>query len=595
LGSGCEPPTHKLVGTRGCQTDHVEICGPPPGTPGPSGNGQHNGGLLHQSAGGNEVGDSVPESPAAPAMGSAKQNTNPDETYTGEVECHSRRPLQGQSDSTDGVDTARGGLQPSEQNLGTSPSRSVCHQADQQAAKVLLPNARRPGNGSGCHDTAMERNASLCIPSHQATATSSEQDPGRERPRGNTHSPLLAGQAMVPSAPEHADRPPSRVTRSARSATATNQSEVALRPTEVTPSRLEIIEQSLAQGGFSARAAARIAAPQRLSTQKVYQSKWNRYSSWCHKRQIDPLQAHPSDLADFFLELSEEGLHPRTIEGYRSAISHTYTTGGRWDVGKHPQLTSLIHNLYKEVKTQRPQIPEWDLNLVLATLSQPPYEPMATASLEHITLKTVFLITLASAARRGEIHAMMVKGIKHTQNWLEVTIPLNPDFLPKTYVPHKGTSVLQDIVIPSLKNIIGPDMPEEKLMCPVRALRFYLDRTSSIRGVRQRLFIAYKKGHKGEIAPATVSSWVKRVIHRAYANPNKVALERTTPHAHMHEVRAVAASWAALSQVPLESIIRSCQWRSDTVFTSHYLTNIAHIKDNMKSLGPVVVVGTVTS
>ena len=50
-----------------------------------------------------------------------------------------------------------------------------------------------------------------------------------------------------------------------------------------------------------------------------------------------------------------------------------------------------------------PVLPQWDLGIVLEALSKPPYEPLREGSLKHLTLKTVFLLAVASGRRRSEL------------------------------------------------------------------------------------------------------------------------------------------------------------------------------------------------
>ena len=52
-----------------------------------------------------------------------------------------------------------------------------------------------------------------------------------------------------------------------------------------------------------------------------------------------------------------------------------------------------------------PVLPLWDLDMILEALSKPPYVPLGEASLKHLTLKTVFLLAMASARGRSEIQA----------------------------------------------------------------------------------------------------------------------------------------------------------------------------------------------
>ena len=60
------------------------------------------------------------------------------------------------------------------------------------------------------------------------------------------------------------------------------------------------------------------------------------------------------------------------------------------------------------MELQRPRLTpfllQWDLGIVLEVPSKPPYEPLKEASLKHLTVKTVFLLVMASAGRRSELH-----------------------------------------------------------------------------------------------------------------------------------------------------------------------------------------------
>ena len=62
------------------------------------------------------------------------------------------------------------------------------------------------------------------------------------------------------------------------------------------------------------------------------------------------------------------------------------------------------------MELQRPRVapilPHWDLGIVLEALSRPPYEPLREASLKHLTLKTVFLLAMASAGRCSELQVL---------------------------------------------------------------------------------------------------------------------------------------------------------------------------------------------
>ena len=126
-------------------------------------------------------------------------------------------------------------------------------------------------------------------------------------------------------------------------------------------------------------------------------------------------------------------------------------------------------------------IPNWDLSLVLLALTKPPFEPLRKASLKILTFKTVFLMTLASGRRRDEVHAWTFRSLKHKTGWKEVTVSPSSAFLAKTQLASDGPEVVQLVVVPALKPSLDHSMREDMTLCPVRALRYYFDKTKELR------------------------------------------------------------------------------------------------------------------
>ena len=71
-------------------------------------------------------------------------------------------------------------------------------------------------------------------------------------------------------------------------------------------------------------------------------------------------------------------------------------------------------NFDRDTNVTRTMVPKWDLSLVLM-LTKAPFKPLHRAELNHITLKTVFLLALASGPRIGEIHALQ-SNIQRTES-----------------------------------------------------------------------------------------------------------------------------------------------------------------------------------
>ncbi|PIK57927.1 hypothetical protein BSL78_05209 [Apostichopus japonicus] len=129
---------------------------------------------------------------------------------------------------------------------------------------------------------------------------------------------------------------------------------------------------------------------------------------------------------------------------------------------------------------RRPQIrrlaPSWGLSAVLHALAGPPYEPMANASLAALTKKTLFLVAVASARRRSCLHALSTKQNHIRFEGHGVRMVPDPSFIAKnqtlTFLPG-------DIFIPEIKTMSS--VAEDKRWCPVRALKWYLNKTEKLR------------------------------------------------------------------------------------------------------------------
>ena len=132
---------------------------------------------------------------------------------------------------------------------------------------------------------------------------------------------------------------------------------------------------------------------------------------------------------------------------------------------------------------------------------------MKDRDLKHLTLKTAFLLALDSGKRRSEIHAWVANKVSNLGQWEKVALFPSSDQLAR-----EGSQSVSPVTIPALTTIVDRQFKEDRTLCPVRALRYYLDRTKDLRGSRSLLFISFKKGHTSDIRPATVSSWLKQTI-----------------------------------------------------------------------------------
>ena len=359
------------------------------------------------------------------------------------------------------------------------------------------------------------------------------------------------------------------------------------------PSCLAPRAKNIREQGFSDQVAKRIEAPQRWSTRSVYEAKWAVFVRWCKVHKVDFHSPSVEQIANFLLHLfQDKKLQPSTIDGYRSAIADkvgNFTV----NISKNENLNRLLDSFHRDRPKGRQGVPSWNLSLVLHQLSKPPFEPLRKASLKHLTFKTVFLLALGSGKRRSEIHAWVNRNIHHQSDWSKVSLSPSPCFLSKNQLAREGPESVAPVVIPALAPTLDSSLKEDRSLCPVRALRYYLDKTKDLRNSKELVFVSFKKNFDKDISPSTISSWIKQTVILCYQLSDQKAL--TLHQVKAHDVRAFAASKAFQGGVSLDQILSACHWKSHNTFTQFYLKDVAWADSEVYHLGPIVAAQQVHS
>ena len=135
------------------------------------------------------------------------------------------------------------------------------------------------------------------------------------------NNPRLAMDALVlgPNAALNAD--PTPISCVNDTPQTVPQPNVSQQSTVAQPSHLLSRSGQLQEQIFSVKVAERIAAPQRLSTRTIYQSKWSLFERWCRENLVDFSSPTVKQISDFFMYLYQDlNRRPSTIDGYRMAI-----------------------------------------------------------------------------------------------------------------------------------------------------------------------------------------------------------------------------------------------------------------------------------
>ena len=217
--------------------------------------------------------------------------------------------------------------------------------------------------------------------------------------------------------------------------------------------------------------------------------------------------------------------------------------------------------------------------MVLRFLNTSSFEPLSAAPLRALTQKVLFLVALAMAKRVGELQALssvvtFVGG--------DACLSYVPQFVAKS--ESLTRSIPRSFLVKSLSDFVA-GLDDDLLLCPVRALCIYLDRTSTLAPLRHRLFVSPRRPSRA-LSKNAVSFFLRDVITAAGASRPEVGRVRA------HDVRSVSTSVAFHRNWSVSAVLESATWSSSMVFSSFYLRDVQHEYDGLLSLGPFVAAGS---
>ena len=304
------------------------------------------------------------------------------------------------------------------------------------------------------------------------------------------------------------------------------------------------------------------------STRTLYGLKWRVFESWCAESQAVPFQCSVAVVLSFLQNLIEKGKAFSTIKVYLAAVSAYHVGFDGKTIGQHPLVCQFMKGARRKLPTPRALAPSWDLPTVLDALACPPFEPLEQVELKMLSLKTALLLALASAKRIGEIHALSVHQActQFSPGCTKVSLLPNPAFIPK---------IIGSCSPIELAAFYPPPFTSEEhrrlhTLCPVRALRIYLDRTLSVRKGDQ-LFVSWANPHTGKpVSKQRLSHWIVGAIALAYTSRG------LQPPAGLraHSTRGLATSWALFKGVSIQEVCAAACWASPHTFVRFYKLDV---------------------
>ena len=213
--------------------------------------------------------------------------------------------------------------------------------------------------------------------------------------------------------------------------------------------------------------------------------------------------------------------------------------------------------------------PAWDLSKVLTYLVSPAFEPLSQASFCALTLKTLFLLALATAKRVGELQALFRR---HLCGWGCLTF-LHPAVCRQVGVAHPFHPSL--LLCDVLSRLCGwscyrpPTMPCQGSPLVSASGQIFVSRSPSPFRVPRRPARPLSKN--------AVSFFLREVISAAGATRPQVG------SLWAHEVRSVSTSVAFHRNWSVTFVLESATGASSSVF--FFILSPTVIKNKFEALG----------
>ncbi len=223
-----------------------------------------------------------------------------------------------------------------------------------------------------------------------------------------------------------------------------------------------------------------IASARASATRKLCSSKWGVFESWCLARAIDPVNCPVGPVLEFLQEKLTTGAAATTLRVYVAAIA-ARREHDEVPLGRHRMVSAFMRGVrrLRPVRVRPMAIPSWDLSVVLEGLVAAPFEPLESSPEWILTLKVTLLLALTSLKRVGDLQALSVSEMcmDFALGLVKVTLRPRPGYVPKVL------STLFHSQVVTLNSFHPPPFASREderlhMLCPVRALKIYVDRTN---------------------------------------------------------------------------------------------------------------------
>ncbi len=537
--------------------------------------GQHCDRCVHQPPRWSTLPSPVATRPPSPPLESEASEVASRRSYPWRAQSCSRRALTSARPSGRMATPPRGSPADLETLRGRS-GRPVCLPGHVPLPAVLLPVRGDPRHGRTGTQLASGP-TQICVSPSEPSRTDSVQGQGG-RGAGPLGGAVLAQSDLVPRTDAPRDSP--SLANSSEEGSPFSERGHPLAPASrlVESPRMVLGWDAEVLDGLPPSVVNTITSARAPSTRHAYRLKWNLFVDWCSSRREDPRRCPIAVVLSFLQDGLERRLSPSTLKVYVAAIAAHHDAVDGKSVGKHDLVIRFLRGA-RRLNPPRPHlVPSWDLPSVLMALKEEPFEPLQSVEPKFLSLKTVLLTALASVKRVGDLQAFSVDDSCLEFGPADSHVVLRPR---PGYVPKVPTTPFRDQVV-NLQALPREEAdPAIALLCPVRALRIYVDRTQSFR-TSDQLFVCFGGQQKGKaVSKQRLAHWIVEAIVLAYQ-----ARHLPCPlGVRAHSTRGVASSWALARGASIADICRAAGWAAPNTFARFYNLRVEPVSSRVLGSG----------
>ncbi len=501
---------------------------------------QHVRGVLYKSPGRCLLEAPLYSGRAPSGMGSAQPALAEGSTPAGQTEPRSGYVISEQCPLR-GVDAPSAGGSEDLEDLWQGRSRPFRLQR-----QLSLPNLLFEGQGRV--GPRLAQPPPLCIPPDRPASTGRQACQGTGS-QGAIGGPLVEEPTLVVRADSATDSSP--LARAPETGSPLSGERNNMAPSTRAVGSLHLAAQR-EPTGLPERVLNTISEARAPSTRRLYALKWSVFSTWCLNRGENPSTSELAVVLAFHAPIAGQSV-------CRDNSVVRFLKGAR------------------RLNPPRPlTVPTWDLPIVLRALKGPPFEPLQSTNLRSLSLKTALLLALASVKRVGDLQALSISPacLEFGPNDSKVVLKPRHGYVPKVLsTPFRAQVITLSALPPSEED------RELSLLCPVRALRIYFERSAPFRRTEQ-LFVSFGNRAKGHpVTKQRLSKWIVDAVMLAYSS-----LGQQCPiGVRAHSTRGIASSWAWSSGVSITEICAAAGWATPSTFARFYNLDIPALQARVLS------------